>query len=215
MPPQIYSDVGYQGIRWPSGELFWMFLFDYRFGLFVISPILFLAFCTPVLSYFKKNIVPFREMVFILCFFTAFVIFFSFIEYTKLQWVTGIRYLVPVIPFLFLLTTAVLIRMPKIIYYGIIVATIGVSWSMSMARRGVGVPEESMLKSIETVMSEGPQLPWLNTLSKMSVQYVHSLFLHVLSPVPIFILVGLIIYGIWKIRLPSKGSNHFIVIDKG
>lgn len=214
MPPQIYSDVGYQGIRWPSAELFWMFLFDYRFGLFVISPILLLAFCSPVLSYLKKNIVPFRETVFILCFFIAFVIFFSFIEYTRLQWVTGIRYIVPVIPFLFLLTAALLARIPRLLAILLGGISILTSWAMSMARRGVGVPEESMLKSIESVMSEGLQLPWLNTISKMSVHYMGPLFLNLLTPVTIFILSGLIIFGIWKIRLPSKGLNQQKVRDR-
>ncbi len=215
MPPQIYSDVGYQGIFWPQKELIWLLLFDQRFGLFVICPIVLLAFLGPFYIIFRKTIVPVKETLFILSFFVAFTFFFSCMEYTRLQWVTGIRYMVPVIPLLFLLTAVVLIRLPKFIYYGIIFINVGVSWSMSMARRGVGVPEESMLESIFTVMSEGPQLPWLNTLSKMSVPYVHPLFLQVLSPVPIFILVGLIIYGIWRIKLPSKKSNQFKVIDEG
>jgi hypothetical protein len=203
-----WIDIGYQGFGGFTWDLLWTLLFDLRFGLFVVCPILLLAVVAPILSSFGKNVVPLRETIFSLIIFVGLTLFFGNVQYTRLQWVTGIRYIVPVIPFLFLLTAAVLIRLPKFIYYGIIFIGFGVSWSMSMARRGVDVPEESMLKSIEIIMSEGFQLPWLNTLSRMSVQYIHPLVIHVLSPIAMFILFGLIIYGVWKIKLPAKRRNY-------
>jgi MFS family permease len=202
MPPQTYSDIGYQGIRWPSFKLLWMLLFDCRFGLFVVSPVLLLTFCAPMLNYFKKNIVPFKEMLLILCFFIAFVIFLSSIEYTKLQWVSGIRYLVPVIPFLFMLIASVLVQIHRFLAYGITFISIGLTWAMSMARRGVGVPEESMLVSIKSILFEGLQLPWLNTLSKMEIHYLPFIEQPKLTAISLFMLCASIIYCIWRFRIP-------------
>jgi len=206
MPHQIYSDVGYQGIRWPSGELLWMLLFDIRFGLFVVCPLLLLAFFAPVLSYLRKSILAFREILFIFCFFAVFTLFFSFIEYTRLQWVAGIRYIIPVIPFLFLLTASVLVRMPRYLAYILTVFAVMQSWAMSMARRGVGVPEESMLASLKAILLGGLQLPWLNTLSKMKAPYLPHIQQY-LSPLPLFLFLAIVIYAIWRVRSPWKKST--------
>jgi hypothetical protein len=202
MPPQIYSDKGYQGVFWPSGELLWMILFDFQFGLFVAAPILSLAFLAPILSCFKRNIVPVRETVFILIFVAAFILFFSTVQYTRLQWVTGIRYIVPVIPFLFLLVVAVLIRLPRIVTYGVAALAIIESWAMSMVRR-VDVPGEGILSSVVNVFLNGLQLPWLTTLSKMATQYVPDLHQSI-SPVPVFLMSAVVIWGIWYVRSPWK-----------
>jgi len=206
-----WIDIGYQGFGWISGELLWMLLFDMRFGLFVISPILILAFIAPFLKPFKRRIIPFREMLFIIFFFVAFLIFFSCIQYTRLQWVTGIRYMVPVIPFLFLLMAGVLVRLPRLISIGIILFSFGESWAMSMARRGVGIPEESMLTSVWSVLWDGLQLPWLTTVLKMAPQYLPFLEGEVMSPLPLFVILSLIIYGIWKINFPWKNMKEELI----
>ena len=51
----------------------------------------------------------------------AFLLFFSAVQYTQLQWVTGIRYIVPVIPALFLLAFVCLLRLPPAVRYPILV----------------------------------------------------------------------------------------------
>ena len=204
MPPVPWIDIGYRGVGLFSKELLWMLLFDLRFGLFVISPILLLAFIAPFLNYLKKSIVPFRETLFIIFFFVTLSLLFSGIQYTRLQWVTGIRYMVPVIPFLFILTSVVLIRMPRFISYGLILISFGGSWAISMVRRGVGVPEESMLASVWSVLFEGLQLPWLTTVSKMASQYMPFLEGEAKSPLPLFVILSLIIYGIWNIQFSWK-----------
>jgi hypothetical protein len=203
MPAQIYSDKGYQGVSWPSGELLWMVLFDFQFGLFVAAPILSLAFLAPILSCFKRNIIPIRETVFILIFSSAFTLFFSTVQYTRLQWITGIRYIVPVIPFLFLLVVAVLIRLPRVVTYGVATLAIIESWSMSMVRR-VDVPGEGIISSVVNFFLNGLQLPWLTTLSKMASQYAPVLDGQSISPLPVFLLAGAVIWGIWCVRWPWK-----------
>lgn len=204
-----WIDIGYRGFGGFSGELLWTLLFDRRFGLFVVAPILLLAFLSPVLNVLKKNVIPFRETIFILAFFVAFTLFFGNVQYTRLQWVTGIRYMVPVIPFLFLLTVAVMIRMPRILVYGLAFLSFAESWAMSMVR-SVGVPEEGIIDSITKVFAGGIQLPWLNTLSKMTPNYVPFLREYGVSPLPFFALWGLIIYGIWRVRFPWENLRKEI-----
>ena len=201
MPPVEWIDIGYQGFGWPSGEIAWMLLFDLRFGLFVCSPILLLAFLTPLFNRGNRNLVPFRDAMFILLFFIMFTLFSSCIQYSRLHWVTGIRYIVPIIPFLFLLTACVMVRMPTVIAYGLAILAFAESWSMSMVRR-VGVPEEGVIDSIVKVFLDGLQLPWLDTLSKMSTQYAPFLSGHNPSPLFLFVIWGFLIYGIWRIEFP-------------
>jgi len=201
MPPVEWIDIGYQGFGLPSGELVWILLFDLRFGLFVCSPILLLAFLTPIFKRGNTNLVPFRETMFILLFFIIFTLFSSCIQYTRLHWVTGIRYIVPIIPFLFLPTACVMVRIPTVIAYGLAILAFAESWSMSMVRR-VGVPEEGVIDSIVRVFLDGLQLPWLDTLSKMSTQYVPFLSGHNPSPLFLFVIWGFLIYGIWRIEFP-------------
>ncbi|MCP4609851.1 MAG: hypothetical protein GY845_14175 [Planctomycetes bacterium] len=203
MPPVDWVEIGYRGVGGPSIELIRMLLFDYRFGLFVMSPILLLAFAAPILSRFKKNIVPLRETLFILAFFIAFTLFLGCIQYTRLQWVTGIRYIIPVIPFLFLLVASVIIQLPRILAYGLAVFAFAQAWCMSMVR-SVGIKDEGVINSVVSVFLDGFQLPWLNTLSKMARQYVPFLEENNVSPISFFILWGVIIYGIWRIKYPFK-----------
>jgi len=209
MPLQTYSDVGYQGVTGPSAELFWMLLFNWQFGLFIASPILLLAFFSPILTYFKKNVVPLRETLFILAFFIVFILFFSGVQFTKLQWITGIRYVIPVVPFIFLLMTAVMVRLPRIVAFGLSILAFSESWVMSMLRR-VDFPNEGIMSNIIRFFMEGFQLPWLNTLSRAATLYAPFLDERTISPFPFFLLWGVLIYGIWRIKLPwdSLGENN-------
>lgn len=197
-PPQHYMPainryvgIGYQGIRWDR-ELLWMLLFDPRVGLFIASPILLLGLVAPVLNYFRKNLIPFRETVLILLLFAAFLMFFGFVQYTRLQWITGIRYLIPVIPFLFLLTVSVLIRLPPVLSYGLMLIAVAQSWCMAMVRSDEGI---SVFDSVWSVFSGGLQLPWIDTLSKMSVNYAPVL--SYASPVLLFSVLAVLLFAVW------------------
>lgn len=193
MPPQTGSDVGYQGVFWPSGELLWLLLFSPQFGLFVASPFLLLSLASP---FMRRFVVPARETVFMLIFFVAYALFFSTIEYTKIQWITGIRYMVPTIPFLFVLTAAVLTRLPRPLAFAIAGLALFESWAMSMVRR-VDVPAEGIMSNITKLFEEGFQLPWLNTLSRAGLDHGW-----LTSPSTFFVIGALLIYCVWKVRLP-------------
>jgi hypothetical protein len=206
MPPQIYSEFGYQGIFWPSKELLWMIFFDSQFGLFVTAPILLLGFFAPLLNWRRKSIIPARETAFILLLFGAFTLFFSTVQYTRLQWIAGIRYMVPVIPFLFLLVVAVLIRLPHAAACGCAALAVLESWVMSMVRR-VDVPGEGVAAWVIRFFLEGFQLPWLTTLSKMGTQYAPFLAGGRISPLPLFLLWSVLIYGIWRFKFPWESLS--------
>ncbi len=209
LPPQhwmpkavIFSDQGYQGVTGPNRQLFVQLLVDSRFGLFVAAPILILALGAPFVVRNGRSFLPKRETALCLGLGLAYVVFFSAIAYTRLQWNTGIRYLLPVFPFLFLPAAAVLMRLPRAIGYGMIVVAVTVSLSIAMVRNQYGVHTNIM-----HVFLEGLQLPWLNTLGKMSAQYAPWLSGRP-SALPAFLFAGVLLAGIWGVRSPWRSPTH-------
>ena len=199
MPPVEWIEIGYQGVGGPQLELLKMLWFDHRFGLFFVAPVLLLALLAPVLQYRGSNIVPLRETLFILLIFLAVSIFFSSVQYTRLQWNTGIRYLMAIVPLLYILAGAVLARMPRLLAYPLAVIFVAGSWAQAMVRS-----EPAVLDKLVRVFLEGFQLPWLGTLSRMAVQYVPFLDGQRASALPFLALAGALIYGIWTIRSPGE-----------
>jgi hypothetical protein len=202
MPPVQWSDLGYQGYGWPQLELLLALAFDYRFGLFVSSPLMLLALLSPLVSRRARRFLPDLELTFILSLFAALWIFFSGSNYTRLQFNTGIRYLAPTFPFLFVAAALVLMRLPRPAVYFIAVASVAASWCLAMYRdveRGLGV-----LDPILHVFFGGFQLPALTTLSRMSGGPYGSFFEHGVSPLPLFALTAAIVWALW-----SSWSQHY------
>ena len=174
----------------PNLGLLKMLLVDPRFGLFITSPLLVLALGAPFLVRTGKSFIPVRELVVCFAITVAYLTFFSAIAYTRLQWNTGIRYLMPVIPFLFLAAAVVLMRLPRSLAYGVLVLAVLVSWSMAMVRNQYGVHQ-----NVLHAFLEGLQLPWLTTLGKMAAQYAPWLTGRP-SAVPAMLLAGALVAGI-------------------
>jgi hypothetical protein len=74
-----------------------MLLFDLRFGLVLNAPAVVLALAAPFLVA-RGSFLKGRESWLMLAIGLAFLVFFSSVHYTRLQYITGIRYIVPVIP---------------------------------------------------------------------------------------------------------------------
>jgi hypothetical protein len=208
MPPVQWSDLGYQGYGWPQLELLLALAFDYRFGLFVTCPLMLLAVLSPLFNRRARHSLPRPELVFVLALFVAFWVFFSGSNYTRLQFNTGIRYMVPVFPFLFVPAAVVLMRLPRLAIYFIALFSFTESWCLAMYRdveRGLGV-----LDPILHVFSGGFQLPALTTLSRMGSQY-GGFFEHGVSPLPLFVLTAAILYGVWSPRFSSRYNEPMSV----
>lgn len=198
MPAVEWIEVGYQGVGGPQLELLWMLWFDPRFGLFLVAPILFLAFAAPIWAR-QKRALPSREVFILLAIFLALSVFFSAVQYTRLQWNTGIRYLMAVVPLLFILSGIVLTRIPKVVAFPLGVLAIAESVAIAMVRSQGGI-----LDNVMRTFLEGFQLPWLGTLSRMAVQYAPFLDEHPASAIPLLTLAAVLIWGIWMIEEPGK-----------
>lgn len=195
---QVHSELGYQGITGPSAELFRMLLLHPAFGLFVSAPLLILALGAPLVAWRGRSFIPARELMLCGAISVATILFFSTVQYTRLQWSTGIRYLMPVIPFLYIAAVVVLVRLPKWLGWPIIVLAVTVGWSMAMVRNQYGVHQ-----NIIRVFVEGLQLPWLSTLGRMAGQYAPWLDGRP-SALPAMLLTAAIVAGIWLIQKPRE-----------
>jgi len=114
-----------------------------------------------------------------------------------LQFNTGVRYMAPMFPFLFVPAAAFLVRLPRLAIYFIAVISVTESWCLAMVRdveRGLGV-----LDPVLHVFLGGFQLPALTTLSRMGDPY-RQYFEQGISPLPLFVLVAAVLYGVWSPR---------------
>jgi len=202
MAPVPWIEVGYQGVGPLSFDLLRMLLFDSRFGLLLAMPMSVLAIAAPWLARRPANPLPLREAWLCLALAAALLLFFATVQYTKLQWVTGIRYLAPLFPFLFLAAVPALLRLPKLLTLGIGIISIIISWSTAMVRS-----QGTIAENIERAMIGGFQLPWLNVLGKMSTQYAPWLK-EPPSALPWLLLWGVVIAVVWRIRAPWARMGH-------
>jgi hypothetical protein len=191
MPPTELSRYGYNGMDRPHLDLLWDTAFGMRFGLFTSAPLLLLALWVPGWLSRRQRLVGNLEMWCIVVFTVLFFLFSSANQFGRLQFNTGVRYIVPVVPFLFLLVAGVLLRLPKLIAVLVGIGTMYWSWCLAMYRDvelGQGV-----LESVKHITLEGFRLPWLTTLERMG--YVPT----GLSVLPLFLIGAAIIWTMWSL----------------
>jgi hypothetical protein len=200
LPPVKEVHVGYQGFTFVQPVLLRMLLFDYRFGLFVTCPLLLLAFGALWLNRKPGSRrgaprIPGLEFSAMLLFSLALIVFFSGWTAVHLQFTYGMRYLAPVLPFLFVPAAMVLMRFPRWLALIIGILSVAEAWSMSMYRdveRGFGV-----LDTILHVFIGGFQLPALTVFSRMGATY-GDYAAGGASPLPIFVLVAAVLAVVWR-----------------
>ncbi len=127
MPAIEQTARGYRGMSWPSLELLTTNFFDTRFGLFAVCPLLALGLAAPFVQRSRFRL-PDREMWLVLTFFSAFTLFCASNQYSRLQWTTGIRYLVPTIPGLLLLSLQVVDILPSAVRGPILMTSLIMAW---------------------------------------------------------------------------------------
>ena len=198
MPPIEWSDLGYQGVTGPKADLLGMLLVDPRFGLFVTMPVSLLAAAAPWVNRRGRGLLPQVEVWVMLTIAVAYIMFFSMIHYTRLQYITGIRYLIPAVPFLALAALSVLARLPRVIALAVVFVSVVVNWGLAMGR--FQEQEASIVETLSRVYLHGLQLPALATLSKMAPQYLGTS--QEISPTAVFLATAVVIALIWSVRHP-------------
>ncbi|REJ78243.1 MAG: hypothetical protein DWQ47_01915 [Acidobacteria bacterium] len=189
MPDANFTERGYRGFSIPSASLFVQNLFGLRFGLFTSAPVLLLAMMYPLWLRTNSERLPRAEIVLIAGFTLLFLIFCSANQYGWMQFNTGVRHAIPVVPFLFIPAALVLTRLPRTIAALICVIGVYCSWCLAMYRdveQGLGV-----LESVKSITLEGFRLPWLWTLKNMG-------FVESTSAIPILVLAAAVIWVIWR-----------------
>ncbi len=193
MPPVQWSDLGYRGFGLPQWELFSQLGFDRRFGLFPSSPVLCLALLSPFFALMRRSFLRWRELLFCLFLVLAWWIFFASSNYTRLQFNTGIRYMSSILPFVFLATAVVIVRLSPRMVFVIFVVSIAQSWAMAMYR---DVEHElGVIQPILNTFLGGFNLPALETLAR--VDTYGRFFEFGPSPWPLYAVAAVTIYGIW------------------
>jgi hypothetical protein len=124
------------------------------------------------------------------------LLFASSVQFAALQFNTGVRYMVPAVPLLFIALVPVLLRLPRVLLLLLVIPTLVISWSVSMMRESVPV-------SLQRLLTAGPELPWLTVLRKMSGAYMPLLAEHS-SPLPLFAVVGLALWFLWRPRKQNR-----------
>lgn len=152
-----YAFRGAQGFTMPEWDLLLQNLFHPGFGLYVWGPVLALAL-VPAWWYRSDSLIlPRRERRFVAVAFVLLLLFASANQYARLQWNSGFRYLVPLVPFLLLALSDHWIRLPRLARAAIAVPLVLHSWVLAAFREPVPV-------SWSLFGSEGVQLPWFRVL---------------------------------------------------
>lgn len=206
MPSTQYSVYGYQGMDLPRLDLLWNNTFGYRYGLFLSAPILLLALYFP--AWFRKeagNGQPSRlvgnlETFIILLFTTCLLLFTAANQFSRLQFNSGVRHMVPAVPFLFLIAADVLLLMRS--WLAVLFSVVAVYWSWSLAMYRDVEQGWGIFESLFVISTKGPRLPWLMTLERLG--YLPGW----VSAWQVLIVLGIVILAIWYFRFPNRKTGQ-------
>ena len=158
MPKQNqYVEEGMRGFTLPDPELFVMNLFDPSFGMYAWGPVLLLALI-PARRYLPQSLIlPMFERRWLAVTWLAFLLFAASNQYSRLQFNSGFRYLVPLVPFLMLAIADHWKRLNSTLRWAIVAVSVLHSWVLTVYR-------EPVFKSWKMLLDEGPQLPWYRVI---------------------------------------------------
>lgn len=158
MPEQnAYVREGLRGFTMPAWDLFLQNFFHPGFGLYVWGPLLLLALVPAWWYRADSLILPRRERLFVVAAFLLLLLFCSANQYSRLQWNSGFRYLVPLVPFLVLALADHWVRMPLWARMPVTILAVLHSWVLTVYR-------DPVPQSWGLFLSEGVQLPWFRVL---------------------------------------------------
>ncbi len=177
MPTVNYTEQGWRGISLPQPDLFLENLVSPNFGLFTYGPLLLLGFVPLALARRVRGgpeapgepVLPVRERRFVFGYVLLFLLFCAMNQYSRMQWNTGFRYLIPLVPLLFLAACDLLARVSTRALLVVGVPAVLHGWVLSMTRytvpsTGGTARGNAVLESWRMVLADGPQLPCLGVL---------------------------------------------------
>jgi MFS family permease len=208
MPPVEYIGEGYQGVSLPAPGIAGMLAFDFRYGLFTSCPLFLLAAGAFFVNDRDGPALPRRELMVLGALSLGLFLFFSGVHYTRWQFNTGVRYLAPIFPYLFLLASVVLLRLPRAVAVSVGALSVAFGWCLAMVRDVSGGKVDladpdtglGVLDPVIAVLTGGPRLPVLTTLSRMEGYGPLSTGL---SPILIMSVLGLLLVLIWRAPVPG------------
>jgi hypothetical protein len=158
MPNQnAFVTVGARGFTLPDPDLFWQNLFHPAYGMYSWCPLLMLALVPAAWYRSESLILPRRERWFVFITATVFLVFCSANQYARLQFNSGFRYLLPLVPLLFLALADHWVRLPTWVRVVLAVPAIIHAWVLTVFR-------EPVWRSWSMLFTEGPQLTWYRVL---------------------------------------------------
>ena len=198
MPHQNeFVGEGVRGFTGPDAELFWLNLAAPGYGMLWWAPLLVLALLPAWRSAGDRMVLPRRERDLVAVLALLFLLFCCCNQYSRLQWNTGFRYLLPLVPFLFLAAADHLARMPTLLLSALSAVVVLHSWVLTMVRH-VGDGDDVLAENWGRFLRDGVQLPWLtvarNTPS-LSFEWLGSAWL----PSCVLFLAALLIAAIWSV----------------
>ena len=199
MPAVHYTDRGWRGFDWPSFDVFWRNLFDLDWGLYAFCPLLLLGLLPWRVWGTRELILPVRERRAIAIFVLGFLLFCAANRYSLMQWNTGFRYLLPLVPFIYLVLCDHLVRLPRWTVWALAVPSVLHSWVLSTVRYtrlDVGIGDSAVIGCWQRALSEGLRLPWLGVLRQTTPDPDHWLHLWI-WPYAILAFAGALCLGIW------------------
>ena len=201
MPMVNYTERGWRGMDWPSLEILWRNLFDLDWGMYTFGPLLLLGLLPARIYKGQKLILPLRERRAVAAFIVAFMLFNAINQYSLMQWNTGFRYLLPLVPLIFLALSDHLVRMPRWALAAIAVPVLVHTWVLSMVRYtrvDFGTGNSAIVGSWERFLDGGLRFPWLTVLRQTTPDpssVVHAWYV----PYAILLLTAAICAAIWLV----------------
>jgi len=158
MPNQnIYVQQGMRGFTLPDPDLIVQNLFNPAYGMFSWGPVLLLSL-VPTRWYSGPLVLPRFERRFVLVVSVVLLLFASSNQYARLQFNSGFRYLLPLVPFLMLALADHWIRLGTWMRTGVAAVVIAHAWVLTVFR------EQPVGEAWRLLLTEGPQLPWYRVL---------------------------------------------------
>ena len=199
MPDVNYTDQGWRGLNWPSIEVFLLNLFHPEYGMYTFAPLLIVGLIPTYFYSQNQLILPRFERRGVAIYIIVFLLFCASNQYSRMQFNTGFRYLLPIVPFIFLAACDHLNQMSRKWLIILSVPVVLHSWVLSMVRESVPISWNHFLK-------EGFQLPWLTVL-RLTNPENHPILSNPFLPELILIFSGFLIFGIWKFGISYEAKS--------